>query len=131
MTPLFNPFYFLFNVERAKFSLQPSGSFLRILIGRTFSSSSIMAISIGDLASGILSRVGAPIAICRALAPTILALSKRVIFGGPTQIFLSSLVMLELSSTFRSHATWGTLWRHWWALRFAGRNYVVDFKNHR
>jgi hypothetical protein len=34
--------------------------------------------------------IGAPMEICRALAPTILAFSKRVIFGGPTIILFFS-----------------------------------------
>lgn len=73
----------------------PSGNVLRIVIGRMPISSSFRAISIGlfspvppaERFSSSGRRIGAPIEICRDLAPTILAFSNRVIFGGPTSTF--------------------------------------------
>ncbi len=66
------------------FWLVPSGNALRILIGKTPSSNSKSAISIGDIeASTLSSNTGAPIETCNALAPTTRARSKRVSFGGP------------------------------------------------
>ena len=57
------------------------------MIGKTFDSNSAKAISIElENASSNSIRIGALIEICRALAPTILAFSKRVIFGGPIEI---------------------------------------------
>ena len=42
-----------------------------------------------ELAEPVTSmRMGAPMAICKALAPTILAFSNRVIRGGPIKILL-------------------------------------------
>ena len=65
----------------------PSGSFLLIVIGRIPVSSSLRAMSIGLVSVSMTSiSMGAPIEICSDLAPTILAFSKRVIFGGPTVI---------------------------------------------
>jgi hypothetical protein len=42
-----------------------------------------------EISSVTWMRMGAPIEICRALAPTILAFSKRVSFGGPIKLFFS------------------------------------------
>lgn len=62
----------------------PSGRVLRIVRGSILVSSSMRAMSIGPpRLSGDSMRMGAPIAIWRALAPTIRARSKRVIFLGP------------------------------------------------
>ncbi len=66
-----------------------------MVIGRIPISSSFNAISIGLLSpvppaerfSSSAKRIGAPIEICRDLAPTILAFSNLVIFGGPTSTF--------------------------------------------
>jgi pyruvate dehydrogenase complex dehydrogenase (E1) component len=44
-----------------------------------------------------LTSIGAPIAIWRALAPTMRARSKRVSLGGPIKSFSSVPVFLELS----------------------------------
>ena len=74
----------------------PSGSVLRIVIGSMPASSSFMAMSMGFVFSAASTKIGAPIEICSALAPTILAFSKRVIFGGPTMIF-----WLDVFSTLR------------------------------
>ncbi len=55
--------------------------------GNALSSSSEVAIAIGSLRFlSIVTNGGAPIASCNDLAPTILAFSKRVNFGGPTLI---------------------------------------------
>ena len=74
-------------------------------------------------------KTGAPIAICNALAPTMRALSKRVSLGGPTQILESSVVMLELSGSFRTHthAAWRSLRWHCGAFHLTRGDYVVDF----
>jgi hypothetical protein len=51
-------------------------------------SSSLRAMSMGLvrlLSTSI--KMGAPMDICRDLAPTMRAFSKRVIFGGPTSTF--------------------------------------------
>ena len=70
-----------------------------MVIGSIPASSSFRAISIGLIGfSGGGIRIGAPIAICRALAPTIRALSKRVSFGGPTKIFFSEAARLILGT---------------------------------
>jgi hypothetical protein len=50
------------------------------------SSSNAMSIGLEEPFATSIS-IGAPIEICKALAPTILAFSKRVIFGGPIVIF--------------------------------------------
>jgi len=69
----------------------PSGNVLLIVMGSKPKLSSFIAMSIGlDTPSEVSTRIGAPIEICRALAPTILAFSKRVIFGGPIEIFCFS-----------------------------------------
>ena len=66
----------------------PSGNVRLIVIGKIPDSSSLKAISIGlERLSATSMRTGAPMDICRALAPTILAFSNRVSFGGPTEIF--------------------------------------------
>jgi hypothetical protein len=65
----------------------------------SFSSSRAMSMGPVDALLGSIS-IGAPMAIWRALAPTILALSKRVSFGGPMVIFFSVPVSLEFSSVF-------------------------------
>ena len=65
----------------------PSGSVLLIVIGKIPVSSSLKAMSIGLVSVSMTSiSMGAPIEIWSDLAPTILAFSKRVIFGGPTVI---------------------------------------------
>ena len=56
-----------------------------MVIGSMPAPSSFNAISIGLVnPSDTSTSIGAPIEICRALAPTTLAFSKRVILGGPT-----------------------------------------------
>ncbi len=58
-----------------------------MVMGRTPSSSSLRAISMGsDTSSGSSVSTGAPMDIWSALAPTILALSNLVGFGGPIRI---------------------------------------------
>jgi len=112
-----------------------SGRVLRIVMGNMPISNSLMAMSIGlDKLWEGSTKMGAPIAIWRALAPTMRALSKRVSLGGPTQIFLSSGFILELSSTFwphsrPSHSRRTPRWC-WWAFHFSRCNYVVNFQNH-
>jgi len=70
----------------------PSGNVLLIVIGRIPASSSFNAMSIGlEKLSEISTSMGAPIDIWRALAPTILAFSKRVSLGGPIKTFFSFL----------------------------------------
>ena len=55
-----------------------------MLMGKVPSLSSFRAMSMGEVSRGDTSmRIGAPIAICRDLAPTTLAFSKRVNFLGP------------------------------------------------
>lgn len=72
----------------------PSGSFLLIVIGRMLESNSFKAMLIGlEPPSDTSTSMGAPMDICRALAPTTLAFSKRVIFGGP-------IVILALADVF-------------------------------
>ena len=79
---------------KGMFWLVPSGNDRRMLIGRTPSSSSSRATSIGDSSPCFKSsRTGAPIDIWRALAPTTLAFSKRVSFGGPISMLSGSLVI--------------------------------------
>jgi len=74
----------------------PSGSVRLIANGNTFSLSSTTAISIGSTAeSGSGASIGAPSESCRDLAPTILALSKRVSFGGPINAFFTKLIILS------------------------------------
>lgn len=69
-----------------------------MVIGRTPSSSSIVAILIGStLFSGMGIRTGAPIAICRALAPTILDFSYLVNLGSH---ILTSLALIRLDLFF-------------------------------
>ena len=69
----------------------PSGSVLLMVIGSMPAPSSFNAISIGPVGPSDTSiSIGAPIEICSALAPTILAFSKRVILGGPTVILCCS-----------------------------------------
>jgi hypothetical protein len=66
----------------------PSGSVLLIVMGKIPAPSSFIAMSIGPVKpSETSTSIGAPMEIWRALAPTILAFSKRVIFGGPMEIF--------------------------------------------
>lgn len=87
---------------RGMFWLVPSGRARRILIGRTPSSSSRSAMSIGDSAGSLISsRTGAPMETWSALAPTTLALSKRVSFGGPISMLSGSLELTcSLFATF-------------------------------
>ena len=69
----------------------PSGKVLLMVIGKMPAPSSFNAMSIGlGKPSEISVSMGAPIDIWRALAPTTLAFSKRVILGGPTVIFFFS-----------------------------------------
>lgn len=84
------------------FWLVPSGSARLMLIGRTPSSSSIRAMSIGERVGSLMSNsTGAPIETWSALAPTTRARSKRVSFGGPISIFSGSLVLTcSLFATF-------------------------------
>ena len=64
-------------------------------MGRAFSRSSITAMSMGsETLSGRGASMGAPSETCSALAPTILALSKRVSFGGPIRLSLLKLIIL-------------------------------------
>ena len=100
----------------------PSGSVLRIVRGSISDSSSKSAMSIGPArASGDSIKMGAPIAICRALAPTIRALSNRVRLGGPMVTSVFSIVSLK-GSTWRSHSHsprhTTTAWWHWGSLHF-------------
>jgi len=86
----------------------PSGSFLRMVIGRKPFSSSSFAMSMGWLTfSGVSIRMGAPKLIWRALAPMILALSNRVSIGGPV-IDFSELISLNPHPKilFQSFAGW-------------------------
>jgi hypothetical protein len=105
----------------------PSGNVLRMVMGSTAASSSLRAMSIGfERALDGPTSIGAPIAIWRALAPTIRAFSKRVSFGGPIQNFLSPLVSLVRPDTLRPHSR-RPLWGPCWLFHFARCNYVVDF----
>jgi len=63
-----------------------------MVMGNVLALSSFNAMSMGPekFLDGSI-RIGAPMDICRALAPTILAFSKRVSLGGPTSIFFSVL----------------------------------------
>jgi hypothetical protein len=59
-----------------------------MVIGKIPTPSSFKAISMGlEIPSEMSISIGAPMEICRALAPTILAFSKRVTFGGPITTF--------------------------------------------
>ena len=59
-----------------------------MVIGRVPVPSSFRAICIGlERPSVISTSIGAPMDICRARAPTILAFSNRVSFGGPIVTF--------------------------------------------
>ena len=98
------------------------GSVRRIVSGRIPLLNSKSAMSIGPAwASGVSTRSGAPIAICKDLAPTIRASSKRVSFVGPILTWFISVVILERSCARRhshtSHASHSahstTAWRHW------------------
>ena len=72
----------------------PSGSVLLIVMGSMLIDSSFRAMSMGlEIPSERSTSIGAPMEIWRALAPTILAFSKRVIFGGP-------IVTLPFSDVF-------------------------------
>ena len=65
-----------------------------MVIGKMFAASSLSAMSIGPVKLCLESiNMGAPIDIWSALAPTILAFSKRVIFGGPIVILFCSGVI--------------------------------------
>lgn len=80
--------------------LVPSGIFLLMLIGSIPPSSSRVATLIGDMfLEGRSTRIGAPIDICRALAPTILALSNLVSLSGPIKVD-SDFLELKLLNTF-------------------------------
>src|SRR2546427_2030716 len=99
-----------------------------MLIGRTPSSSSIKATSIGDSRSCLRSRsTGAPMDIWRALAPTTLAFSKRVSFGGPISMLSDSLeiatsLVVTLVLSFRTALTAGT--------RLCCSDHIVDLQYH-
>jgi len=81
-----------------------------MLMGRTLSSSSIRAMSIGDLDDCDTSmRTGAPIDICRALAPTTRALSNLVSFFGPINWLCLDLEELTAVSPVDSLMR-GALW---------------------
>ena len=72
----------------------PSGNVLLMVIGSMFISSSFSAMPIGLESPSVSSTsMGAPMEIWRALAPTTLAFSNRVIFGGP-------MVTLPFSDVF-------------------------------
>jgi len=76
----------------------PSGRVRRIVIGKTPRFSSSMAMSMGLERSLVgCIKIGAPMAICRALAPTIRAFSNRVSLEGPIKFSLLELVFLEHS----------------------------------
>jgi hypothetical protein len=76
----------------------PSGRVRRIVIGNTLWFSSSMAMSMGlDRSLAGCIRIGAPMAIWRALAPTIRAFSNLVSLGGPIKISLPGFVSLERS----------------------------------
>lgn len=67
-----------------------SGNVRLIVIGRMPALCSFSAISIGpEKPSETSTSMGAPMDIWSALAPTILAFSKRVILEGPIVIFFS------------------------------------------
>jgi hypothetical protein len=103
----------------------PFGSVLLIVRGSIPESSSKSAMSIGPArASGTSIIMGAPMAICSALAPTIRALSNRVILAGPIETSVSSFFILVLScawghshSSHSAHST--TAWRHWRSFHFS------------
>jgi len=68
-----------------------SGNVRLMVIGKIPAPSSFKAMSIGlENPSETSMSMGAPMDICRALAPTILAFSNRVILGGPIVIFFFS-----------------------------------------
>src|SRR6266702_2841034 len=99
-----------------------------MLIGRTPSSSSSRATSIGESRSCFRSRrTGAPIDIWRALAPTTLAFSKRVSFGGPISMLSGSLVIaasLVVTLVLSLRAAWAT------SAGFRSSDNVVDLQYH-
>jgi hypothetical protein len=100
----------------------PFGSVLLIVIGSIPESSSKSAMSIGPArASGTSIIIGAPMAICRALAPTIRALSNRVSLAGPMETSFFPFVSLILSCAWgHSHSAHSaTAWRHWRSLHFS------------
>jgi hypothetical protein len=67
----------------------PSGNVRLMVIGKIAMPISFSAMSIGlETAASASTRIGAPMLICKARAPTILAFSNRVTFGGPTSIVL-------------------------------------------
>jgi len=95
----------------------PFGSVLLIVRGSIPVSSSKSAMSIGPTrASGTSITTGAPMAICRALAPTIRALSNRVSLEGPMETVFSPLDSLERSCTWRSHSHSTHSTTAWWHL---------------
>jgi len=70
----------------------PSGNVLLMVMGRMPASSSCNAMSIGLVKPpSTPTSMGAPMEIWSALAPTILAFSNLVIFGGPTVILCSDV----------------------------------------
>lgn len=103
------------------------GNVRRIVIGRVPDFSSTSAISIGPArVFGGSTRIGAPIAICKALAPTIRARSKRVSLAGPIVTSFCSVVCLIRSCTRRhshashtSHSAHSTAWWHWRCFHFS------------
>lgn len=70
----------------------PSGNVLLIVMGRIPLSNSFNAMSMGlvKVVPSTSTSIGALMDIWSALAPTILAFSNRVIFGGPIVIFSCS-----------------------------------------
>jgi hypothetical protein len=82
----------MINTSSGISSYCPSGSVLRMLMGRTFAASSATAMSMGLWMLGdTRMNGGAPSASWSDLAPMILALSKRVSCGGPIKIRKVSL----------------------------------------
>src|SRR5881396_523907 len=108
------------------FWLVPSGSARLMLMGKTPSSSSMRAMSIGEsLGSLISNSTGAPIETWSARAPTTLARSKRVSFGGPISIFSGSLVL-----TASLFATFLLTFRRSAVLALCRCDHVVDLQDH-
>ena len=80
----------------------PSGRVRRIVIGSMPRFSSSIAMSMGlEGATEASIRIGAPMAIWSALAPTIRAFSNRVSLGGPINSSFLEPVFSERSLAFR------------------------------
>ncbi len=106
----------------------PSGRVRRMVMGKIPESNSHSAMSIGLVFSSASTRIGAPIEICSARAPTILAFSKRVIFGGPTVIFSDILHHPWHSAHTARHTS---ARRHRRRLHFCQGNNIINFQNQR